>query len=126
MALKCCNRLCQLVETIELYDTDTQRHRVLVVGRCKNPKCGSLRGEYVYWDMINQKFIYTKIPKSELKSVIEKFKKMPFLIYQKEVKKYGTMANMSWTYSKNGNIYDFNDTFREKISTELKLYESDK
>ena len=33
------------------------------------------------------------------------------------------MQNMSWKYQKNGNIYDFNNTFIEKVRTELKQYE---
>lgn len=123
MALKCCNKLCQLIETIALYDTKTQRHRVLIVGRCKNPKCGCLKGEFMYWDTEEQKFIYDKIPKKELKEVITKFKKYPNMIYYKELKKRGTFNNMNWKYQKNGNIYDFNDTLITKLETELKLYE---
>lgn len=122
MALKCCNRLCQLIETIALYDTETQIHRALVIGRCKNPKCGSLRGEFICWDRVQGKFVYTKIPKAELKAVITKFKQSPFLVYQKNAK-FGTMSNMNWKYQRNGNIYDFNETLITKIETELKLYE---
>lgn len=123
MALKCCNRVCQLIETIALYDTEHQRHRVLVVGRCKNPKCGALRGEFIYWDTVQGKFKYIKVPKNELKEVLDKFKRLPYLVYQKETKRQGTMSNMSWTYQKNGSIYDFNETFISKIETEMKLYE---
>ena len=81
MALKCCNKLCQLIETVSLYDTETQRHRVLVIGRCKNPKCGSLKGEFVYWDTKQKKFIYVRIPKKELQEVISKFKKSPAIFF---------------------------------------------
>lgn len=117
MALKCCNKLCQLIETVSLYDTETQRHRVLVIGRCKNPKCGSLKGEFVYWDTKLKKFIYVRIPKKELQEVISKFKKSPFLVYHKESVRYGTMSNMSWTYFRNGCIYDFNETLITHIKT---------
>lgn len=117
MALKCCNKLCQLIETVSLYDTETQRHRVLVIGRCKNPKCGSLKGEFVYWDTKQKKFIYVRIPKKELQEVISKFKKSPFLVYHKESVRYGTMSNMSWTYFRNGCIYDFNETLITHIKT---------
>ena len=117
MALKCCNKLCQLIETVSLYDTETQRHRVLVIGRCKNPKCGSLKGEFVYWDTKLKKFIYVRIPKKELQEVISKFKKSPFLVYHRESVRYGTMSNMSWTYFRNGCIYDFNETLITHIKT---------
>ena len=123
MALKCCNKLCQLIESIALYDTETQVHRLLVIGRCKNPKCGSLKGEFVYWDKKLEKFIYVKIPKNELQKVITKFKKSPYLVYHKENIRYGSMSNMSWTYSKGGCVYDFNNTLLEKLNTELKKYE---
>lgn len=122
MALKCCNKLCQIIETIALFDTENQRHRLLVVGRCKNPKCGALKGEFVYWDRKQQKFIYVSIPKNELKNTITKFKKLPFLVYEKN-HKYGTLANMSWTYHKNGKIYDFNDVIIQKLDTVMKQYD---
>lgn len=121
MALKCCNKLCQVIETITLYDTETQIHRALVVGRCKNPKCGTLKGEFMYWDRVKGKFIYEKIPRNELKSVITKFRKSPFLVYQSKTK-YGSMANMNWKYQKNGNVYDFNNIFIEKLDAELRKY----
>lgn len=117
MALKCCNKLCQIIETVALYNNETQEDRVLVIGRCKNPKCGSLRGEFVYWDKKQLKFIYVTVPKKELQSVISKFKKSPYLVYHRESVRYGTMSNMSWTYSKGGCIYDFNDTMLEHIKT---------
>lgn len=122
MALKCCNKVCQLIESITLMDTITQKHRVLVVGRCKNPKCGCLKGEFIFWDSLKGKFIHERIPKSELKNIINKFKQFPNLIYYKEVKKRGTFNNMNWKYHKNGKIYDFNNTFVEKLNTELKKY----
>ena len=122
MSLKCCNKLCQLIETVPLYDTETRRHRALVVGRCKNPKCGCLKAEFIFWDMKKEKFIYQKVPKNEIKDVLEKFKKSPYLINYQMSKKTGNMANMNWKYQKNGNMYDFNNTFIEKVITELKIY----
>lgn len=122
MALKCCNKICQLIESVPLYDTETQRQRVLVVARCKNPKCGCLKGEFIYWDMKKSKFIHEMIPKNELREVISKFKKFPGLVYYKEIKKRGTFNNMNWKYQKDGNIYDFNDTLIAKVESELKLY----
>lgn len=124
MALKCCNKVCQLLESIPLFDTETQRQRVLVVTRCKNPKCGCLKGEFIYWDMSKQTFIHESIPKKELREVISKFKKFPNLTYYKELKKRGSFNNMNWKYSKNGNIYDFNDTLIGRIESEMKLYDS--
>lgn len=121
MALKCCNKLCQLIETVTLYDTETQRHRVLVIGRCKNPKCGSLKGEFVFWDTRQEKFIYQRIPKKKLNEVITKFKKSPYLVYHKENVRYGTMSNMSWTYQKNGCVYDFNETLIAHIKTDCTI-----
>lgn len=123
MSLKCCNRLCQLIETVPLYDTETRRHRALVIGRCKNPKCGCIKAEFIYWDMTKEKFVYQKIPKKDVKEVIEKFKKSPYLINYSTSKKQGTMANLNWKYQKNGNIYDFNDTLIEKLDKEFKKYE---
>lgn len=122
MALKCCNKLCQLIETITLYDTITQRHRVLVIGRCKNPKCGCLKGEFIYWDTKEGKFIHNSIPKSDLKEVIARFKKYPNLTYQKDTKKRGSFTNMNWRYQKNGSMYDFNDMLIMKLNAELRKY----
>ena len=123
MALKCCNKICQLVESIALYDTEKQKHRVLVVGRCKNPKCGCLKGEFIYWDNIKQRFFHEQIPKQNLKEIITKFKKFPNLTYIRTDKiRYGSMSNMHWKYQKNGNIYDFNNILVEKIQSELKQY----
>lgn len=123
MALKCCNKICQLIESIPLYDTENQRQRVLVVARCKNPKCGCLKGEFIYWHTTKETFIHEAIPKQKLREIIKQFKNNPHLTYYKEQKKFGTMQNMSWKYQKNGNIYDFNNTFIEKVRTELKQYE---
>ena len=93
-----------------------------MIGRCKNPKCGCIKAEFIFWDMKKEKFIYQKVPKNELKEVIEKFKKSPYLINYQTSKKTGNMANLNWKYQKNGNMYDFNDTFIEKVRTELKIY----
>ena len=124
MALKCCNKVCQLLESIPLYDTETQRQRVLVVARCKNPKCGCIKGEFIYWDIAKKVFIHEMIPKKKLREVISKFKKFPGLTYYKELKKRGTFNNMNWKYQKNGKIYDFNNTLIEKIESEIKQYDS--
>ena len=123
MPLKCCNRLCQILETVPLYDTETRRHRALVVGRCKNPNCGCIKAEFIYWDMNKEKFIYQRIPKDEVKEVIDKFKKSPYLINYQTSKKQGSMANMNWKYQKNGSIYDFNEILIEKLETELRIYD---
>lgn len=122
MVLKCCNRVCQLIESITLFDTDNQRQRVLVVGRCKNPKCGTLKGEFIYWHTVKQTFIHEAIPRKDLKEIINKFKKYPNLRYYKEPKINGTFNNMHWHYQKNGNIYDFNETLLGRITSELKKY----
>ena len=122
MALKCCNKICQLLESVPLLNTANKVHRVLVIGRCKNPKCGCLKGEFIYWDKIQKKFIHESIPKKNLREIIQKYKKLPFLDYQKGVK-YGTMANMNWKYQKNGNIYDFNNVLIQHLEVEMKKYE---
>lgn len=126
MTLKCCNKVCQLIESVPLFDTKTQRHRVLVVARCKNPKCGCIKGEFIYWDTVKEICIHEQIPKKELREVISKFKKFPNMTYYKETKKRGTFSNMNWKYQKNGNIYDFNNTLIQKLETEFRVYEQDR
>lgn len=122
LSLKCCNKLCQLMETIPLYDTETRRHRVLVVGRCKNPSCGCIKAEFMYWDTKKEKFIYQPVPRSEVAATIEKFKKSPYLMNYPSKIKYGSKDNMNWKYQKDGNMYDFNNVLIQKVRTELKIY----
>lgn len=123
MTLKCCNKICQLVESIALYDTEKQKHRVLVVGRCKNPKCGCLKGEFIYWDSLRERFFHEQIPKQHLREIVTKFKKFPNLTYISTDKiKNGSFNNMNWKYHKNGCIYDFNNTLVQKLNVELKQY----
>lgn len=122
MALKCCNRLCQLIETVPLYDTETRKHRALVVGRCKNPKCGCIKAEFMYWDTVKGKFIYQPIPKNEVAKTIEQYKKAPYLNNYPSKIKYGSKDNMNWKYQKDGSIYDFNNVMVGKAKTELKIY----
>lgn len=122
MSLKCCNKLCQILETVPLYDTETRRHRVLVIARCKNPKCGCIKAEFIYWDMKQERFCYVKIPKNKIKETIDKYKKAPYLIEYIAPKKQGSLSNMGWKYQKNGNIYDFNDILVEKLNKELRIY----
>ena len=126
MSLKCCNKLCQLIETVSLYDTETLRHRALVVGRCKNPKCGCIKAEFIYWDTKKERFIYEKIPKDKIKETLDKFKKAPYLVNYNNSKKQGNMANMNWKYHKNGCIYDFNETLIEKLDKEIRTYNNGK
>lgn len=122
MTLKCCNKICQLVESIALFDTEKQKHRVLVVGRCKNPKCGCLKGEFIYYDVRKEHFLHEAIPKNKLREIVSKFKKFPNLTYVNDKIRFGSLANMNWKYQKNGGIYDFNNTLIEKLNTELKKY----
>lgn len=122
LSLKCCNKLCQLIETIPLYDTETRRHRVLSVGRCKNPKCGCVKAEFVYYDITKGKFITQPVPKQEVAKTIEQFKKAPYLNNYPTKIKYGSKDNMNWKYQKDGNMYDFNNVLIQKVRTELKVY----
>ena len=125
LSLKCCNKVCQLVESIALYDTEKQKHRVLVVGRCKNPKCGCLKAEFIYYDVTQGKFIHRSVPTAEVAATIKKFQKAPFLsVYSTKIR-YGTMGNMHWKYHKNGCMYDFNNVLLEKLEREMKIYEDD-
>lgn len=122
MSLKCCNKLCQIIETVPLYDTEIRRHRALVIGRCKNPKCGCLKAEFIYWDVKKECFCYEKIPKEKIKEVIDKYKKAPYLVEYATPKKQGSLANMGWKYHKNGCIYNFNEMLIEKLNRELRIY----
>lgn len=122
MSLKCCNKQCQLIETIPLYDVEHKRHRALVVGRCKNPKCGCIKAEFMYWDMKKEKFIYEPIKRENIAKTIEQFKKAPYLNNYPSKILYGSVSNMNWKYQKDGNMYDFNNVFIQKVKTELKIY----
>ena len=122
MSLKCCNRVCQLVESIPLYDLENHKHRVLVIGRCKNPKCGCLKGEFIYYDKKKGKFIHHPIASSEIAATIKKYRKAPYLAVYSSKIKYGTMGNMNWKYHKNGCMYDFNNVLLEKLEREMRIY----
>lgn len=125
MSLKCCNRNCQLVQSIPLYDTEKQKHRVLVVGRCKNPKCGCLKAEFVYYDLSKGKFLHHPIPADEIAATVKKFQKAPYLAVYSSKIRYGTMQNMQWKYHKNGCMYDFNNVLLEKLQRDITIYEDD-
>lgn len=101
----------QVLETINLYDTETNIHRVLTVARCKNPKCGCLKAQLIYWDKKKQKFIYQNIKSKDVHKVVEEYKKKPYLsssAFQKI--KQGCRENMNWKYQKDGSVYDLNGT----------------
>lgn len=125
LSLKCCNRVCQLVKSIPLYDTDNQKCRVLTVGRCKNPKCGCLKAEFVYYDVTKGKFLHQLIPTNEIAATVQKFQQAPYLNVYSDKIKYGTRQNMQWKYHKNGCIYDFNNVLIEKLQHKIAVYEED-
>ena len=110
--LKCCNRQCFTTETISLYDTVDKIHRVLTHGVCK--LCGKEKAQIIYFDIPKQKFIYENIRQKDIKAVISKYKREPYLTNVIMSIKQGSKANMNWKYHRNGNIYDFNEVLIEK------------
>lgn len=122
MSLKCCNKLCQIVESIPLYDTLSHKHRVLTIGRCRNDKCGCLKGEFTYWDVKKEKFIHKSIATQDIPSIVQQFKKAPYLTVYSTKIRYGTMGNMNWKFQRNGCKYDFNNVLLEKFNREVVTY----
>ena len=107
--LKCCGRNVQILYTVPLFDTEKQLHRELVVGRCKNPNCGVLKAQIIYWDKDKQTFQYQKIPQKDIAKTIEAYKKSPYLTNINQPIKQGSKENMFWKYhERNGIIKDFN------------------
>ena len=98
MALKCCNRNVQIIEEIDLLDTKDQTHRFLVVGRCKNPNCGALKAQIIYFDESKQAFTYENIKGKELAEKIKTLKNNPTLKITDLNECKGSFANTHWIY----------------------------
>lgn len=100
-------------ETINLYDTEDKRHRVIIRGKCK--VCGKQKAQILYYDTKKEQFIYENIRQKDINTVIAKFKREPYLSNVITSIRYGTKTNMFWKYHKNGNVYDFNEVLIEKL-----------
>lgn len=122
MSLKCCNKFCQIIKSVPLYDTEQQKHRVLAVGRCKNSKCGCIKAEFIYYDIVKGKFIHHPIATDKVAEVVEAYEKAPYLAIFPSKTQYGTIGNMYWKYQKNGCKYDFNGLLLEKLDREVIIY----
>lgn len=96
MSLKCCNRVCQLIEEVDLRDVIGKTHRLLIVGRCRNPKCGALRAQILYYDTTQKRFVYETIKSSNVKRTIEELKNNPFYTIEKD--KRGSFQNQNWIF----------------------------
>lgn len=90
--------MCQIIEEVDLRDVQEKTHRLLIVGRCKNPKCGALRAQILSYDKKKQKFVYETLKGSDLKRKIDELKNNPSLIMGSE--KQGTYQNQHWIYGK--------------------------
>ena len=119
MSLKCCNKYCQILETIPLRGSEGVANKVLTVGRCRNPKCGCLKAQIIYFDCIKGQFVYENIRSKDVIEVVQKYKNEPYLTDIPKSLKFGSRANMSWKFQKNGSIFDFNNTFIDKLKSEL-------
>lgn len=103
--------MCQIIEEIDLMDTRTHDHRFLVVGRCRNPKCGVLRAQLIAYDKVQQKFISHSFKSKDVKRIIDEFKSNPFLDLRPVNDTLGTFANQNWIYGltknrkENGQMY---------------------
>lgn len=100
MSLKCCNRNVQILKTINLFDTITKTHRVLTVGRCKNPNCGALRAQILYYDVNKGKFIHETIKKKDVQKTIQMLQQEPYITDTSDGSKQGSYGNQHWIYGK--------------------------
>ena len=111
MSLKCCNKNVQIIEEIDLLDTTNQTHRFLVIGRCKNPNCGALKAQMIYYDELKKAFTYENIKGKNLAEKIKTLRNNPKLkiIDLNELK--GSFNNCHWIYGStrlnNGYIEDW-------------------
>lgn len=96
--LKCCNKAVQILEQIDLYNTKNQTHRILVIGRCKNPNCGALKAQIVYYDKNLGKFVYENIKSKEIANTIKTIKENPELKLSDLDEKDGSYSKLHWIY----------------------------
>lgn len=111
MSLKCCNKVCQILEEIDLRDAQEKTHRLLIIGRCKNPKCGALRAQILSYNTNKQKFVYETIRGKDVKKKIEELKNNPYYTIEKE--KQGSAQNQNWIYGQTKYIYNKTNTIIE-------------
>lgn len=112
MSLKCCNKVCQIIEEIDLLDIIGKTHRLLIIGRCKNPKCGALKAQILYYDTVLNKFIYKNIKSKNIKKTINEIKNNPLMsIITKD--KQGSYQNQNWIYGKTINRKEGSTTYIE-------------
>ena len=98
MSIKCCNRQCQILEEIDLWDTVGQTHRFLVIGRCRNEKCGALKAQLIYYDLVKQKFVHETIKGPDIKKTIDLLKSNPDVQIKND--KQGNYQDQNWIYGK--------------------------
>lgn len=98
MTLRCCRKKCQIIESIPLYDTNSKKHRVLVVGRCRNEKCNALKAEFIYYDIYQGRFLTQSIKKDKIKEIIDVCKNEPSVLEIENNLKNGSKYNQNWVY----------------------------
>lgn len=97
-ALKCCGRNVQIIKEIDLFDTKSQTHRFLIIGRCRNPKCGVLRAQIIYFDVNKGKFIRETIKSKDVHDTIKSLQDNPFLQLNDLSEKEGSYSNQNWIF----------------------------
>ena len=113
MSLKCCNKVCQILEEIDLLDTVDCEHRFLIVGRCRNPKCGALRAQLIAYDKRLGRFVKQTFNSKDVKKVVEAFKLDPRYEFKSLNDSHGTYANQHWIYGETRNKVEQGQTFIE-------------
>lgn len=98
MSLKCCNKMCQIIEEVDLVDIIGKTHRLLIIGRCRNNKCNALKAQLLYYDIKKEKFIYENIKSDNIRKVINEYKTNPYFTIKEE--KQGSYQNQNWIYGK--------------------------
>lgn len=111
--LKCCNRAVQIIKEIDLLDTRTQTHRFLVIGRCKNPNCGALKAQIIYYDIKQGKFIRELIKSKDVQKTIKTLEDNPFLQLNDLADKQGNYSNQNWIYGKTKIVNEDNQLWIE-------------
>lgn len=96
--LKCCGRNVQIIKEIDLFDTKSQTHRFLIIGRCRNQKCGVLRAQIIYFDINKGKFIRETIKSKDVHDTIKSLQDNPFLQLNDLNKKEGSYGNQNWIF----------------------------
>lgn len=121
--LSCCSRYFVADRKLNLYDNTTHKNRLLEVGRC--PVCGALKAQVIQYRIEDGKRSEKK-PKTskEISKFIKKYEKEPYYETPRLNPKYGTKANMSWSYadaSKSLWVKDFNNIRLFKLNSEVNV-----